>query len=405
MLGLVLISIVHLVSALEDVVHGSHVVEENLVAIKDQMSLEKKAVFFNVGKVDDALILRSSSGQGSLINLNQEITTDEWAVEFTIKNLLLKDVEKAGFYLWYLDKPLQKGDYKGGMSNFSGFVTGIEFSKDRADIAFVFNYGLDFNGKEDETTRLDHINPLLIDNLDEFRVKIIHTHKNFKVELYNIKGQLLADSFRIHEPLVMNQHVKEKAFAITTDYRYCPNDVFLELKDFKISSRSETENYDVGNVHTEYNQYPRNKSDDELRLAVANLDHFMNYLTIVLGTKDKNSIVEMTIAIKKKLRGLKDSIDGIFGSTSGQSQRKPHSQSVALDQKIKELESMGEELEIKVEMIAKKLRGGRGGRKRRVDEMLRWVLIGVVVIFAVSAMKSLGGRLFGKLSSIPGKDK
>lgn len=403
MLSTLLIFILHAALAQEEKDQVGYLVEKSLVHITDQKSLEENTSFFNVGKAEETLVLRSNAGLGSLINFKKDVGVEDWAVEFKVKNMILRDIEKAGVYLWYLDKPLEKGAYKGGSPKFNGFLTGIEFSKDRADIAFAFNYGLDFNSKEMQTIRYDHINPLLIEGLDEFKVKIIHTAKNFKVEIYDNMNSLLSDSFRIKEPLIMNQNVKERVFALTTVYEHCPNDVFFDLKELSISSREEKETYDVGHFHTDHNQYPRNKSDEELRLTVANIDHFLNYLTIVLGTKNKNTLIEMTVEVKKKLRVLKDSVDAIFGGSIVRHVDEG-TESHALDQKISELLLNGQELEKKVDEITKRLRKNIGKGKSHFSSTLRWIIGGTVVLLVLSGVRVFAGRVYTQLK-LSKKDK
>lgn len=370
-------------------------VEENeILHIHDIVTLEKYSTLANVKKTDDAIILRSSSGEGSLINIKNESISDNWSTVFTVKNLILKDVETAGIYFWYVDKPLEKGAYKGGAPIFKGFLTGIEFAKERVDIVFAFNYGANFENKELQTTNFDRINPSLIDHLDEFKIKIIHTEKNFKIEIYDLMGNLLSDSFRIHEPLIMNRDIKEKKFAITTKYEHCPNDVFLEMKDLKINSRKELPEYDMRDLHTEFNQYPRSKSEDELRVSIAELDHFLSYVTIALGTKDHNNINEMALSIKKKLRLLKISLDSTLGLVNEHLSDESSSRQATLLAKFSDLENIASTLTEKTVQIGKKLKKLTEESGRYTTSMAVWFLLMGMVFFVGSALKIVGERIF-----------
>ncbi|KAM0681660.1 hypothetical protein GINT2_000207 [Glugoides intestinalis] len=346
------LAILHLALGLQEVDQEIHFIEKEVMGIRDIETLKANAKFSNAVQAGESIILRSSKGAGSLVNINEEVTVDNWSLEFVVKHLFLHDVEKAGIYMWYTDKPLVSGKYKGGEPVFNGFVTGIEFSKERADIVFAFNYGLDFENKDLQTMRFDHINPLAIEHHDEFKVKIIHTEKNFKVELYDLDGHLLSDSFRIHEPLIMNRGNHKKNFAITTNYEHSAKDVFLELKELKISTREESERYNVAELHTEYNQYPRNKSDEELRAAVADATHFLSYLTVVLGTKDNNMIVEMVLVVKKRLRMLRESIEAVTSMLNASGEGGKLS---VMSTKMNDLEMLSKELNLKIEAIKSKL--------------------------------------------------
>lgn len=344
-------------SALAEIqVEKEHYIEAQLLAIHDIPTLESYAKYENVVKADDKINLRSAKGKGSILNINEEITTDNWSFEFQVKNLIMTDVEKAGMYVWYTDKEVKSGSYKGGNTVFNGFLTGIEFSKDRADIVFSFNYGLDFKNKELQTMRFDHINPSLIDHLDHLVVKVIHTERNFKIEIYDTKNNLLSDSFRIHEPLIMNQGPTRKHFAITTNYEQCPKDIVFDLSSVSISSRKEHETYDYTHIETEPNQYPRNKSDEELRVAIADIAHFMNYLVIVLGSKSSNTIVEMAMEAKKKLRMLQSSIDSLVLKAGKVSTVGQQAHEISLKAKIDDLENSLANNIIKIEEMKNKFK-------------------------------------------------
>lgn len=295
--------------------HNTHVVEDKVMSITNMDTLKKFSVFENVKQHDSSILLRSSKGEGSVIKLNEEIESDNWSFEMIVNHLNLRDIEKAGIYLWYTDKKLESGSYRGANPTFNGFMIGIEFTQDKADIAFSFNYGMDYKGKETETVRYDHINPLLIEHLDHFKVKFIHTEKNFKVEIYDEKDNLLSDNFRIHEPLIMNKGKHKKNFAITTFYQNVPVHMAFDLHLINLSTRHESEEYDARDLHTGHNSFPRTKSDEEIRTAIAEIDHFANYLNIVLGFDLKSSnIIQMVIEIKKKTRLLKESIEGLISA-------------------------------------------------------------------------------------------
>ena len=234
-------------------VERPHVIETQLFSINNISSLDAHTKYTNVVKKNDHILLRSENGEGSLLNINEETSTDNWAFEFQVKNLVMNDVERAGMYLWYTDKEIVSGSYKGGNPIFNGFVTGIEFTKDRADIVFSFNYGLDFQNKELQTMRFDHINPLLIDHLDQLIIKVIHTEKNFKVEIYDLKKNLISDTFRIHEPMIMNKGMTRKHFAISTKYENCTDDIVFELTNINMNSRNENEDYYFTHITMDHN--------------------------------------------------------------------------------------------------------------------------------------------------------
>lgn len=377
--------------------HNEHVIEQSIMSISDIASLEKNSSFSNVRKIGNGVVLRSSDGKGSLINLNEKIASDNWSAEFVVKNLVLKDVERVGMYLWYTEKRIESGSYKGGDSVFNGFVLGVEFSQDRAELAFSFNYGLDFSRKDIQSTRHDRINPSLIDHLDHFRVKVIHTEKNFKIELFDDKGSLISDSFRIHEPLIMNRGNNKKNFAITTTYENTPADVYLELRDFKAHAREETEKYDYRDLHTEHNSFPRNKSDEELRMAVADIDHFLDYVTVVLGSGKQNSIVQATVEVKKKTRLIKDNLDSMISTAKEVSRISLDALETEKSSKIGELEQSLNDILLKTEKY--RLRLKEIGSRSSSPKASSIVLVSGMVFLMVIAAKTVAGKLLGRVKS------
>lgn len=382
-------------------IEGPHVVETQLFSIIDSSSLDAHANYVNISKNKELIKLRADNGEGSLLNIKEEITTDNWAFEFKVKNLVMNDVEKAGMYLWYTDKEVTSGSYKGGNPIFNGFVTGIEFTKDRADIVFSFNYGLDFKNKELQTMRFDHINPLLIDHLEHLIIKIIHTENNFKVEIYDQKKNLLSDTFRIHEPMIMNKGPTRKHFAVTTKYENCPNDVAFDLLNMNMNSRNENENYDFTHVSIDHNQYPRNKSDNETRIAIADLSHFMNYLLVVLGSKSKNNIIEMTMEAKKKLRNLQTSIDSMTTELINGQGYDFAVQEKTLKSKISDLENSLANNIVRLEGMKQKFKTTRAKRGLNLRNIL---LCGSLagLLFAVAwEVRNLFKKFYGK--SVSGK--
>lgn len=368
----------------------NHVLESEVIKINDLNSFEANSKSTNVRIKNDKIILRGNNGEGSLINIKEEVSGDNWSIEFPIKHMILDDLEKTGFYVWYTNKPLESGSYLGGDAKFNGFITGIEFAKDRADIVFAFNYGLDFTNKVMQTMRFDHINPLLIENLESFKIKIIHTERNFKIELYDDLGHLISDSFRIHEPLIMNRGDHKKNFAITTRYENSPKELYFELEDLKINTREEGDEYDHKELNTEYNIYPRNKGDTALRSAIADAGHFLNYLTVALGSKDKNSIVEMVMEIKKKLRSLKEAVESKEFSENSQMNKTTNE---SIDMKLEGLDKLAIDMNNKLLAIKNKIKAIQA-RQSKKSKGSMIIVVGISsFILLVSVLRSIGERM------------
>ena len=315
-----------------------------------------------------------------------------------VKNLVLKDIEKVGMYFWYTDVKLDKGSFKGGNPTFSGFIIGLEFSQEKADIAFSFNYGMDFS--KIDPMKYDHINPLLIYHLDQFKIKIIHTEKNLKVELYDENNALLSDSFRIHGPMIMNKETHKKHFGITTVYENVPNDIHLDLKNLKISTREETEKYDHRDLHTEHNQYPRTKADDEIRGAIADVNHFLNYLTVVLGTSKDNAIVQMAIEVKRKSRLMRETLDSMLVLAKESSQGDVNAIELDKVSKVNEFEHSLDEVLSKVEAYKLKLKEIDDKNKQVSSRATNIVLMIGMGFLIAAAIKIVTSKLISGVKTI-----
>lgn len=280
-------------------------------AVTDLLNIRDRSVFRNVREDAGKIVLRSADGFGSLITLSNPNTTDNWAVEFKVPNMRLKRLQKAGLFLWYTRERLEEGPFKGVQGKFTGFMAGIEFAAERAELVFSYNYGLDYENKEMVTLHRDHINPDVLERVDEITVKIVHTVNNFIMELYS-GGSLIADSFRIHDTLLPVEDGGNH-FALTTSYERCPDAVAFELEGFKILEREEGERYDPTNHHVLHNRFSRTEGGAEVLHAIANIEHFMAYAVNALGTGDTSAVSEMVVRLKDAVRLQRTGLDEVLG--------------------------------------------------------------------------------------------
>lgn len=380
--------------------HGSHVEEHNLITINDFTTLQKKAKFTNVQEDNTAMILRSKNGDNSLINFSHEINNNSWSFEMVIKNLVLRDTEKAGIYLWYTDKELKQGVFKGGEPIFTGFLIGLEFRENRVDLAFGYNYNLDYLSKEIEAIRYDHINPSIIEHLDHFKFKVIYTEKNFKVELFDDKNSLISDSFRINEPLIMNRSNPKKHFGITTTYENAPNDVYFEIKDIKLFEREEKEKYNHRDMHTEYNNFPRTKAEEEIRTAIADIDHFSNYLGNVIGfDNESNSIIQMAIELRKKTRLIKDGIETLVASSAKSSNEDKNLQDEENLAKIQEMNKNLLGILLKLDHMKEEIRHVQYASKNKSFNVSHLILVCGLLFLTLRSLRLFSNGIWSNIGT------
>lgn len=376
---------------------NTHVNETTLVDIKDLKSLESFSKYENVRLINDSFVLRDSNGNGSQISFKEMDNLPNWSFEFTVKNLILKDIENAGFYLWLTKDKLEKGGYNGGSYKFDGFVIGVDFNKERAAIAFSYNYGLDYEKIGHSAMKFDCINPILIENLEYFKFKVIHTDKNFKLEIYDDKNHLLSDHFRMLDPSLGSPDLK-KHFAITTTYSNVPLDIHFDLKEIKLNSRVETEDYDQRNVHTDHNIFPRSKEEEELRTALASVDFFSNYLSHTLGTESKNLIIEMLLNSKKKTKATKILLEKSLSSVNDLNSSSSVINDEILYKKMLKLEKSLDDVSYQIDIFNYKLK--RMITKKPSKLSFNFFLIIIAIVLVIMRSTDIIKRRYYMLSKI-----
>lgn len=248
---------------------------------------------------DDRIELRSAADGGSLIVLEDVNPFDEWAMVYTIKNPKLKFPEKAGVYLWYTDHPINEGLYSGSDSEFIGLMVGIEFLGRSMSIVIAINDGEnDYSGLDsyDLATIRDSMDPDRIHDYDTYKIKIISTKKNFKIEIYN-ENKLLYDSFRhLTQPLA--DMSSGKYFSITSDYEKVSHTKHLELLNLRLYKRTETDKYDIARInapleHKQPRMYDHiDHPSRDVQHLLSSVEHAIKYAKHLLGKPAGLSIFE-----------------------------------------------------------------------------------------------------------------
>ncbi|KAL6121164.1 hypothetical protein NUSPORA_01967 [Nucleospora cyclopteri] len=291
--------------------HNSNVTETLITSISTIQELKSKATLKNVHLEDDHMVLQGKQHEGSLINFKDTVEINHFSVTFTIDHLQLREMEKSGVFIWFTDKALKEGKFKGGPGKFKGLMAGIEFSHNQTNLVFTYNNNMDFTEYESFALHKDQISPSKLEMVDKLKIKVIHTDKNFKIEVYD--GDLLiSDTFKVNDPTLLEMDESENHFAMTTYYDDASKDIAIDLTDIKIYKRIEGDDYKNMDLYTSYNSHDVPESQKEVGLAVANLGHFIAYISTAFGNFGENVIQNMVTSIREEIKNIKEKADNML---------------------------------------------------------------------------------------------
>ncbi|KAI5181832.1 hypothetical protein NEOKW01_1989 [Nematocida sp. AWRm80] len=247
---------------------------------------------------------------GSILNFkNRNNNLDEWSIEIVFDEPSLTHPDFSGIYLWYTEDQVTHGNYKGGNGKFNGVLVGVEFVGKALDIVVSVNHGqIDYGTvKEDETELKDSPEPSIFKGHKELTLKVISTQKNFKIEIYGDDHKLLYDRVRYTSMTEIGTRLSGKYYSISTVYHTTKATEGILLKDIRLFSREEQEDYDPSVFHTEIPEItPRvphqvNHPEEEIQHTIAGIEHLTKYLRVVLGEPQSKPVAENVMYLKKVL--------------------------------------------------------------------------------------------------------
>lgn len=293
---------------------------------------------------DSGIQMRVSADRGSLIEFNNVNVVNEWSFEFMFKNLNLNYPEAAGIYLWYTDEKVKSGHFNGIDGDFSGLMTGIEFLGRGLEIVLGTNDGKEIpHYTEDVVVLRDSVNPGRFRNVDNFRVKVISTEKNYKVEIYN-DNELVYDNLRFIETPILGPRGGHKYFSISTQYHKVPMDKMFVLKNIQAYIRTENDAYDPYKIHSEQpSEVPRYGTDiehpsKEVQHMISAVEHMMAYLKNILGIPGGSTVIENTLDAKNAAITLQTQIRGILSNIEQMSEQLRENGTTIIGAKLGNLE-------------------------------------------------------------------
>lgn len=292
----------------------------------------------------EGIQMRVSADKGSLVDFNHMNTKDEWSFEFKFKNLHLNYPEFAGIYLWYTDQKMHSGDFNGVNNRFSGLMTGIEFLGRGLEIVLGANDGKEVPRHPDDIIILrDTVNPERFRDVNDFRIKVISTKKNFKVEVYDDE-RLLYDNLRFIEAPILGPREGKKYFSISTQYHKVPMDKIFVIRDIQSYERTESREYDPYKVHSEApRDLPRYGTDidhpsKEVQYMISAVEHMMAYLRSILGHPGGSTVLESAMDAKNAVISQQKQIREILTNTDNLSESLKQNGTKIIGTKIGDLE-------------------------------------------------------------------
>ncbi|EJW02950.1 hypothetical protein EDEG_02662 [Edhazardia aedis USNM 41457] len=279
----------------------------------------KTSTFKNAIKKADGIELRGSADGGSLITFSEKNTSDDWSFEFTINNPHLHFPENAGVYIWYTDDVPDAGDFNGVHNKFKGMMAGIEFLGKFIELSLASNDG-ELNAKDFEDTIVmkDSIDPKRFENIEEFRIKLISTNVNFKIEIYD-GDKLVYDNLRYLNVSILGDLRKGKHFSITTTYEKVPLSKHITLSHARAYKRTELEGYDPLKIESEKPQKTVRMYDEvfhynkNIQHLISNLENFAFFMRNVIGEPMGRNLLKGLSEMQKSLLDYHDELEKVVG--------------------------------------------------------------------------------------------
>lgn len=317
----------------------------------------------NVLVKPEKLIMRSSIDESSMLRWNIPNTVDNWAFDIQFNEPNLKSSEKASLYLFYTKENPIIGAFKGAHSTFHGLGAGIEFEGKNVELGYTVNKGTDYFSMEDIFVRHYSLNPRRFKSLKNFRMKVICTKKNFKIELYN-EGELLYDNFKFFKSEDVEYSKGGYFFGIFAEYKNVSSGKAIEILGAQLYEREESKDYSIfASNMKKYLASPPNKSDilhpnEDIQNIIYKTHLLIENTTKMLGELPDTTLKTAENELKKELDMLLDKVDKL---NIMQRHQKPDSNKKMntndLDNKIKRLFKTVSDIEFEVERAKTKIQG------------------------------------------------
>ncbi|TBU07879.1 hypothetical protein CWI38_0028p0040 [Hamiltosporidium tvaerminnensis] len=303
----------------------SSITEKKAEKVKYEGISDKKYAEIKGGIIHNTgILLRASADKGGSVHFNERNEYDEWSFEVHFKDMDLSFPSNGGLYVWYTDDSVEEGNFNGGSGKFVGLMAGIEFLGKSVDLVLGHNKGdEDFSEVEDFVILRDSPNPERFRNVKELSLKVISTKKNFKIEIYDLSNnskKIIYDNLRFTETSSLGERGRNKYFTITTRYDKVPMEKGFEIISAVLYNRAEADDYDPFQTKAEVpSDEPRMPDsiyhpNKEIKFLIANLEHHMKYIKMVMGNPTGNTLMQFGLENKKEISGQNVKLEQMYSS-------------------------------------------------------------------------------------------
>lgn len=342
---------------------------------------------------EDGLLLRRHTDEGGLVVFLTPNKYDEWSFSYTFANAPLRFPHIGGVYLWYTSDIQDQGVYRGGHEVFKGVMVGLEFRGSQPEIVMAINDGkTSFVGSEDATLYRDTINPERLKGVQDITMKVISTHKNFKIELYD-GDRLVYDSFRYYRREDLGTTTSGGYFNITSFYDRAPSDSVYKLKEAQLFERIETDEYKVHSVHAPpVSKAPRTADsvmhdDEEVRHLISKVEYLNEYLHLVVGEPHNSSFDKVTYVLSDQLKSSTKKLDEVVGMLKSRNTSGMDVRLMALSEKINDADIKLQKIQKAFAELEHMISSFKNDHSRS-SNTLAYIILGIGVVgFGFVALK------------------
>lgn len=306
-----------------------------------------------------------------------------WSLEFVTSVPRLRYPQSAAIYAWYTTDV-----FSGNMPGeaFQGFVAGIEFVGDSVEVMLSIHE----NGK-DKTVR-DYLDASALDKFRDIRVKVIHTSKNMKVEIYH-NSDLVYDHLRLLDQKYFGTHSEGGYISMSAAYAQVGEASAFRVSKIKLYRREEDDSYDP---HAEAAGMSTHDTDrDEVGHVLGSLEHFMKYIDIMFGQPRGATVAKAIVSTRKDIRNMDAIITKLDMALRAQEKLKTkelHDAVGKLEEKIRALQR--EMANINFYSRQMKSKAGRGNKHLYL--FLALVFVGFLGVYFSDAIKFRRSAVYSK---------
>lgn len=283
-----------------------------------------------VSNEDGHLGFWNSSGSPSQLTFDKTNPENEWSFEFEINVPHLRYPQTSSIHAWYTDKLVDGVIPK---DDFHGFVAGLEFVGRSVEVFVAVREN------SNEKVVRDYFEFGLIEDLEKIRIKVIHTSKNMKVEIYNDKD-IIYDHLRLLDQKYFGVHTAGGHLTLIAHYVQVDKSDAFKVSLMSLNKRQETDKYDPHRVEVLFVE-GHDADKQELRSVVADFEHFMKYIEMVFGDPQGSTMTRSVVGAKtdmSKLGKVLAQLDTLIRSRQNLNTQELHNTLERLEVEIRNLQ-------------------------------------------------------------------